>query len=260
MSNILLDISDKGVATLTLNRAKALNALSVELMTDVRNALADLAANDEVKALVIAANGPAFCAGADLTGAPLGAVAKGEIQMGDAIADMMQAHFNPLMQDVYDFPKPVITAINGIAAGGGAGLALGGDLVVVAKSASLRVVQVSTLGIVADLGANWLLPRLVGRGRAMGACLLGEDIDAQTLLEWGAVWQVTEEDQLLSTAQTLAAKLGKAPAETVVATRRLIDDASQQGFSASLEDERVAQRKLTNLPVFFQAVKNFVSR
>ncbi len=260
MGTILLDISDDGVATLTLNRVKALNALNIDLMTEVRAALEELARDDRVKALIITANGPAFCAGADLTGVPLADVASGKLQMGDAISDMMLEHFNPLMQAIYDFPKPVISALNGIAAGGGVGLALCADIVLAAESAKIRVVQVNTLGIVADLGANWLLPRLLGRGRAMAVSLLGDDVSARSLESWGVVWQVVEDQQLLSTAQSLAKRLAKAPANAVIATRRLVDGASEESFADTLEAERLAQRKLCNEPVFFESVKAFISR
>lgn len=260
MDTILLSIDDYGVATLTLNRVKALNAINVSLMVEVQTALEQLAINDAVKVLIITANGSAFCAGADLTGVPLADVTSGKIQMGDAIADMMQEHFNPLMQAIYDFPKPVISALNGIAAGGGVGLALCADIVVAAESAKIRVVQVNTLGIVADLGANWLLPRLLGRGRAMAISLLGDDVSARTLQSWGAVWQVVEDQELLSTAQSLAKKLAKAPASAVVATRRLVDRATEESFADTLEAERVAQQKLCNEPVFFESVKAFVSK
>jgi 2-(1,2-epoxy-1,2-dihydrophenyl)acetyl-CoA isomerase len=171
----------------------------------------------------------------------------------------MGSHFNPLMECLYRFPKPTLCAVNGIAAGGGAALALCADIVIATHAAKLAFVQVPQLGIVADLGANWLLPRIAGRSRAMAACLLGEPIDAARLLEWGLVWECVEADALLPRVMSLGAQLGRLPPQTVLATRRLIDEAHASSYAQILERERLAQRELCDLPVFMASVEQFLS-
>jgi 2-(1,2-epoxy-1,2-dihydrophenyl)acetyl-CoA isomerase len=163
------------------------------------------------------------------------------------------------MECLYRFPKPTLCAVNGIAAGGGAALALCADIVIATHAAKLAFVQVPQLGIVADLGANWLLPRIAGRSRAMAACLLGEPIDAARLLEWGLVWECVEADALLPRVMSLGAQLGRLPPQTVLATRRLIDEAHASSYAQILERERLAQRELCDLPVFMASVEQFLS-
>ncbi|NIB42487.1 enoyl-CoA hydratase [Pseudomaricurvus alkylphenolicus] len=247
-----------GIATVYLNRSDVLNVLNPELMTEMKLLLSDLAENPEVRALVITGKGKGFCAGADLTAVDPETLERG--RLGKWVSDSMLHHFNPMMIQIYEFPKPVISAINGIAAGGGAGLALCADLVIAARSAAIKVVQVPQLGIVADLGANWLLPRLSGRGRALGACLLGDTLDAQTLEQWGLVWECVDDDELLHKARERAVKLASVPANTITQTRRLIDSAAQSTFNDMLEQERLVQEELCDQDHFGQQVQRFLNR
>ncbi len=258
MKNIDISIDEQGVAVLFLNRPDLLNALNTELMGEGLLALEELAADERVTSLIITGRGRGFCAGADL--GSVGDLASPGASVGETVATSMRSYFNPLMEMLYRFPRPTLCAVNGIAAGGGAALALCADIVIVARDAKLKFVQVPQLGIVADLGANWLLPRLAGRGRAMAACLLGEPIDATRLLDWGLAWKVVEQDQLLPTAVALAATLGQLPAQTVLATRELVDSASQVSYPELLEQERLAQRELCDLPIFSQSVERFLSK
>ena len=257
MEYIKVDIDDSGVALLSLDRPEVLNAMHAGLMDETMTAIQHLSTDDKVRALVVTGSGRAFCAGADL-----GAVADdsgGYDGVGERVAAQMQSHFNPFMEQLYEFPKPTVCAINGIAAGGGAAVALCADVVIASTSAALKFVQLQHLGIVADLGANWLLPRIAGRARAMSACLLGEAIDAAQLLEWGMVLECVEPDALLPRAKELGVKLGRLPPRAVLSTRRLIDEASRESYAALLERERLAQLELCDLPVFTQSVKRFTS-
>ncbi|MBT4518670.1 MAG: enoyl-CoA hydratase/isomerase family protein [Halieaceae bacterium] len=258
MENITLSVDDEGIALLVLNRPQALNALNVPLMQELRAALEDMAADDSVRVLIITGSGRAFCAGADLTQNAL----RGDegASIGELVADSMKREFNPMMEMIYAFPRPVVTALNGIAAGGGAGLALCADLVIASEQAAIKVVQVQQLGIAADLGANWLLQRIAGRGRALAACLLADTIPAATLQEWGMVWECVPADQLLDRARDQARKLAQVPAETVLATRALVDDSSACTYIQSLEQERQCQQKLCNAPVFMELVGQFVAK
>jgi 2-(1,2-epoxy-1,2-dihydrophenyl)acetyl-CoA isomerase len=228
------------------------------LLEDLCQVLRELATDEKLKALVVTGRGRGFCAGADLSGVGQGA-APGD-SIGQMVSAQMQSHFNPAMELLYHFPRPTVCAINGIAAGGGAAMALCADIVLASRDASLKFVQVQALGIVADLGANWLLPRIAGRSRALGACLLGDSLKAEQLQEWGLVWECVDADQLLPRALEVGSRLAAVPAATVLATRKIVDAAGESSFSAALEQERLAQRELCDLPVFSDSVARFLSR
>jgi 2-(1,2-epoxy-1,2-dihydrophenyl)acetyl-CoA isomerase len=249
---------DKGIALLEFNRPELLNALHEPMLLEMITALQELAGNDEVRALIVTGRGRGFCGGADLTTVSGLAVA-GE-SMGKQVSDQMQRAFNPMMELLYDFPRPVVSAINGIAAGGGAAIALCADIVLASHSAALKVVQVPQLGIVADLGANWLLPRIIGRSRALGACITGETLKALRLQEWGLVWECVEGEQLVARAKELAERMASVPAETIVATRRMVDGASRNSFADTIEQERQCQERLCDAPFFTDSVTRFLER
>ena len=153
--------------------------------------------NDDpkVRAVVITGKGRGFCAGADLANG--GWPNDKNNSPGQAAAVNMKIGFNPLVKAITGGNKPVITAINGIAAGGGVGLALSGDLVVAAESAKFKLVFGAQLGIISDVGSSWFVPQLIGRARANGMGLLGEDIDAKLAKEWGLIWDYFPDDDLL---------------------------------------------------------------
>ena len=258
MENIQVTIDEQGIALLELNRPDVLNVLNAPLLAEMFDALGDLGSNDDVQALIVTGRGRGFCAGADLGGVSGGV--GNAASLGEQVSERMLRQFNPVMELLYDFPRPVISAINGIAAGGGAAIALCADIVLASHSAALKVVQVPYLGIVADLGANWLLPRIAGRSRALGACLLGDTLDASRLHEWGLVWECVADDQLVERAHELATRLAKAPAETVVATRKLVDSAPHKTFAEILEGERQYQRQLCDAPFFIESVNRFLAK
>lgn len=259
MSNTIeTDIDDIGVMTLRMNRPKVLNSLNSELVGDMIAALTAAATNDDVRAIVVTGNGRGFCAGADLAGG--GWPSEKGMSPGDVTANAMEIGFNPLVRAVVNSPKPVVTAINGVAAGGGVGLALSGDLVVAAESAKFRLVFAQQLGIIPDVGASWLVPNMIGRARANGLALLGEDLDAATAADWGMVWQVVPDEALLAKAQEYAGRLAQSPITGIKATVRAHDKALLQSIEEQLEFEKEEQRHYTNQPVFFEGVKAFIEK
>ncbi len=253
----IVEANNQGIVTLTLNKPKSLNTLCGGLMTEMLETLDRLAQDENTAALIITGSGRAFCAGADLSGGPLASDTVLDQPLGELVAAQMESHFNPLMEAIYNFPRPVITAVNGVAAGGGVGLALCADLIVISKDAGFRVVQLQQLGIAADLGANWLLARLAGRGRALAMCMLGDTIPAAQLKEWGLVWECAAPEALLDLAAKRARKLSGLSSEALIATRRLVDEANTSSFEKSLFDEKEAQRTLCSEPVFLNSVKAF---
>ena len=235
-----------------------LNSLNSDLVGAMIETLTDAAGNDEVRAIVLTGNGRGFCAGADLAGG--GWPSEKGMSPGDVTANAMEIGFNPLVRAVVNSPKPVVTAINGVAAGGGVGLALSGDLVVAAESAKFRLVFAQQLGIIPDVGASWLVPNLVGRARANGLALLGEDLDSATALEWGMVWEVVADDALLAKAQEYAGRLAQSPITGIKATVRAHDKAMLQSIEEQLEFEKEEQRHFCNQPVFFEGVQAFIEK
>jgi 2-(1,2-epoxy-1,2-dihydrophenyl)acetyl-CoA isomerase len=259
MSDILeSELSEDGVLTLRMNRPEVLNSLNSDIVFALINALGDAATNDNVRAIVLTGNGRGFCAGADLAGGNW--PSEDGMSPGDITANSMEIGFNPLVRAVVDSPKPVITAINGIAAGGGVGLALSGDLVLAAESAKFRLVFAPQLGIIPDVGASWLVPNLVGRARANGMALLGDSLPADKALEWGMVWEVHPDDQLVAKAQEYAARMAQGSITGMKATVRAHDKAMLQSIHDQLDFEKEEQRHYTNQPVFFEGVKAFIEK
>src|SRR2546425_7532217 len=213
-----------GVATLTLNRPQALNALGPDLSAALVAALRDCPADDRTRAIVLTGAGRAFSAGGDI-GWFGELLPSGTAHTQAEIARYMEELGNPLTQAIAECPVPVVAAVNGPCAGGAVGIALAADVVLAARSAYFLVPQVSQLGIVPDLGARWVLSRLLGRGRALGLALLGERIDAAQAEHWGLIWRCVADADLPEQAQALAQRLGSAPATAVLDTRRLIDAA-----------------------------------
>ena len=252
------EINDIGVMTLRMNRPEVLNSLNNHLVSAMIEALTEAATNDDVRAIVLTGNGRGFCAGADLAGG--GWPSEKGMSPGDVTANAMEIGFNPLVRAVVNSPKPVVTAINGVAAGGGVGLALSGDLVIAAESAKFRLVFAQQLGIIPDVGASWLVPNLIGRARANGLALLGENLDAATALDWGMLWEVVPDDTLLAKAQEYAGKLAQSPITGVKATVRAHDKAMLQSIEEQLEFEKEEQRHFCNQPVFFEGVQAFIEK
>ena len=223
--NILFTI-DAGVATLTLNRPDKLNSFTQAMHLEVRDALLRLRADVSVRALLLTGAGRAFCAGQDLSDR---AVAPGEaVDLGASV----EQFYAPLVLSLRALPMPVICAVNGVAAGAGANLALACDIVLAGKSASF-VEVFCKLGLIPDTGGTWHLPRLVGHARAMGMAMLGEKIDAQTAEQWGLIWKCLPDAGLMEDARSMAAHLAMAPTKGLAYTKR----AMQASYANSLEQQ-----------------------
>lgn len=260
MRSIESTIGEGGIATLVLNRPDRLNALDVEIVCNLRSDLTRFAAAEEVKAIVITGAGRAFSAGADLTALAPKPQADGRVDMGAQVSDLMLTHFGPMMSELMAFPKPVVTAINGIAAGGAAGIALCGDVVLAGRAGKFKFVQSQQLGIVADLGASWLLQRTVGRQTALATMLLGETISAENALRLGLVWEVVDDEKLVARAQEVAQSLSRVPAAAVRASRNLVDTAAAATFEQMLELERLHLRDLASAPELLAQVNSFLKK
>jgi len=255
--NILLEAAD-GIAHLTLNRPQSLNSLNKGLIDDIRAALRALAKDGSVRALIVSGAGRGFCAGADLAGSGFDDGVQRSV--GEGVSHSMEIGYNPLVRELSGFPKPVISAVNGIAAGGGVGLALCGDVVIAAKSASFVQVFGPRLGLVADMGCTWFLPQLLGRARSRALALFGDRLPAEKAAEWGLIWAAVDDDKLMSEAQALAQRLAKGPALAFSEIKRVLDAASFNSLDEQLELERNVQRRLGDTDDFREGVTAFLSK
>ncbi|MCY1165970.1 MAG: enoyl-CoA hydratase/isomerase family protein [Pseudomonadota bacterium] len=259
MTSLVRYLLRDGVATLTLDRPQALNALGQKLMEDFLAALQACTADEHTRAIVLTGAGRAFSAGGDigwfgelLAGGPAHAQAE--------IGRFMEDAGNQITQAIAGCPVPVVAAINGPCVGGAVGIALAADVVLAARSAYFLVPQVPQLGIVPDLGATWVLSRLLGRSRALGMALLGERIDAAQAEQWGLIWRCVADADLAEQAQALALRLGSTSAAAVRDTRCLIDAAPGNTLQQQLADERTAQRRHVAGDFFNQACARFLAR
>ena len=259
MSDVIeKELDDSGVLTIRMNRPEVLNSLNRDIVFAMIDAFQQAADDDAVRSIVLTGNGRGFCAGADLAGGNW--PSEEGMSPGDITANSMEIGFNPLVRAVVDSPKPVVTAINGMAAGGGVGLALSGDLVLAAESAKFKLVFAPQLGIIPDVGASWLVPNLVGRARANGMALLGDNLDAAKALEWGMVWEVHPDDQLVAKAQEYASRMAQSSITGIKGAVRAHDKAMLQSLHDQLDYEKEQQRHFCNQPVFFEGVKAFIEK
>lgn len=247
---------DGTVAIVTLNRPHRLNALSRPLCAALV-ATAEALSNDAtVRAVVLTGAGAGFCAGADLIDGGF-APRAGETR-GAATRRFLEEDFNPVALAWYRLAKPVVVAVNGIAAGGGVGLALTGDFVLAADSASFVQVFTPKLALVPDMGCSWQLPRLVGQARAKALALLGDRLDATTAAQWGLIHAAVPAKELAANALTLAQRLAAGPATAQSAVKALFNDADS--FAAALAEEARLQEALGNHPDHAEGLAAFVGK
>jgi 2-(1,2-epoxy-1,2-dihydrophenyl)acetyl-CoA isomerase len=250
--SILFSAAD-GVARLTLNRPDKLNSFTAAMHAEVRDALARVSA-EGARVLVLTGAGRGFCAGQDLGDR---AVAPG--QKGVDLGESVERHYKPLVLALRALPLPVIAAVNGVAAGAGANLALACDLVIAARSASF-IESFCRLGLVPDTGGTWTLPRLVGNARALGLALLGDKLPAAQAAEWGLIWRCVEDAELVPTVDALAAQLAAAPTLGLARTKEAVYGASGRSFDQQLDVERDLMRELGWSHDYAEGVAAFIEK
>tara|TARA_Y100001936_G_C16079953_1_gene676959 strand:+ start:660 stop:1472 length:813 start_codon:yes stop_codon:yes gene_type:complete len=252
------EVNELGVLLIKLNRPEVLNAMNKDLIIGLLDTFNEIENDENVRVVVITGNGRGFCAGADL--ADGGWEMKAGTSPGEGAYQTMDQAFNPLVRAITTINKPVITSINGIAAGGGVGLALCGDLVVASKSAKFKLVFGPQLGIISDVGSSWFVPHLIGRARANGMGLLGDDISAEQAKEWGLIWDCFEDDQLLEKTNELAHKLANGPIEGLKAVTKAHDNAMSVSLSEQLDYERDTQRIFLDRSEYKEGVMAFIEK
>jgi len=235
MSESIIVERDGGIVRVTLNRPEKLNAINAEMADAVRDVFLAAASDDTARVVVLAAAGRAFCAGQDL--------ADPAVLPGSDLGAMVEAHYNPLIRAIRALRKPVIAAVNGVAAGAGANLALAADIVIAARSATF-IESFARIGLVPDSGGTWMLPRLIGYARAVGLTLLAQPMTAPQALEWGAIWNVVDDEALRAECDKLAVTLSSAPTLGLGEIKRALNVSWTNDLDAQLDLERDLQRKL----------------
>ena len=249
---ILFSLED-GIARLTLNRPDKLNSFNTTMHGEVRDVLGRTA-REGARVLVLTGAGRGFCAGQDLADR---AVAPGgrNVDLGDSI----ERNYKPLILAIRNLPLPVIAAVNGVAAGAGANIALACDLVLAARSASF-VQSFAKLGLVPDSGGTWTLPRLAGQARALGLALLGEKLPAEQAAAWGLIWRCVDDAELAATVDALAMQLAVAPTRGLARTKQAIYESSQRSLEQQLDVERDLQRELGFSADYAEGVAAFIEK
>jgi len=243
-----------GVATLTLNRPTALNSFTMEMHAEVRDVMKQVTDDAGIRCLVITGAGRGFCAGQDL--------GDRSVSAGDAppeLGESVKKNYNPLIRGIMNLPKPVICAVNGVAAGAGSSIALACDIVLAARSASF--IQVfCKIGLVPDSGGTWNLPRAVGLARAKGLAMLGDRMVAEKAEEWGLIWKCVDDENLQEEAQKMAAYFATQPTRALGYIKKLLNDSSTNTLFEQTELEMEAMQELGQSEDYREGVAAFMEK
>ncbi|TCS17438.1 enoyl-CoA hydratase/isomerase [Caulobacter sp. BK020] len=253
---IRLEAAD-GVAVITLADPATLNAAGLDMARELAHALCAIAAGEvEARAVILTGEGRGFCSGANLAGGPAGR----EMDTDDKpdVGAALESTYNPLIDLLRDFPAPIVTAVNGAAAGIGCSLALLGDIVVAAESAYF-LQAFRRIGLVPDGGSTYLLPRLVGKARAMEMMLLGDKVSAPTALSWGLINRCVPDAELMTTASAIARDLADGPAALSI-IRKLVWDSLDADWGTQLQAERQGQKAAGKTDDFIEGVSAFLQK
>ena len=247
-----------GVAVVTLADPATMNAAGVDLVAELHDAFREfIAEGSDVRCVVLTGEGRGFCSGANLSGRGGPAEEAADPEGPDAGA-ALESVYNPFMTALRDYPLPIVTAVNGAAAGVGCSIALMGDLIVVSESAYF-LQAFRRIGLVPDGGSTYLLPRLIGKARAMEMALMGEKIFGKTALDWGLVNRCVPDDQLMSTAMDLAKSLAEGP-WALGSIRKLMWESLDSAWAEQLHNERMAQKHAGRTHDFREGVLAFLQK
>ena len=246
---------DAGIARLTLNRPEKLNSFTGEMHAELRSALDRIQDDKSIRVLLLTGAGRAFCAGQDLADPEMQTV---DGKMPD-IGNVVEKNYKPLVLRLQNLRVPTIAAVNGIAAGAGASVALACDLVIATKSASF-LQAFSKIGVIPDTGGTWFLPQRVGMARAMGLALLADKLPAEKAAEWGLIWSCVEDAEFATAVDALAKQLSTAPTKALVRTRQAMHAAPGHTLEQQLSMEGGFMRELGWSADYAEGVAAFMAR
>ena len=242
-----------GAARLTLNRPDRLNSFTVQMHDEVSRALEAVSKSD-ARVLLLTGAGRGFCAGQDLSDR---AVAPGG--EGVDLGESLEKRYNPLIRRLTTLEMPVICAVNGVAAGAGANIALACDIVIAARSAKF-IQSFANIGLIPDSGGTWTLTRLAGQSRALGLALTGEPLTAERAEAWGMIWKCVDDDKMAEETDALATKFASAPTRGLAMTKKLIRESGARALADQLDVERDAQRTLGRTADYKEGVAAFMEK
>lgn len=249
-SAVLSGIAD-GIMTITLNRPTVLNAMNADLLAQLGAAFAAAKHDDAVRAVLLTGAGRGFCAGADLS--------TNSMRTGSDVQEMMRSRYHPIILMMRQFPKPIVGAINGTAAGGGMSLALACDIVLAGESASF-LQAFTKIGLVPDCGSTWFLPRMVGDVRARALIMMADKITARDAQQYGLVWKVIADDTLMSEARACAARLAAMPTRAYDLVKQALAASSSNGLADQLELEARLQGQAVRTEDHREGVNAFLEK
>jgi 2-(1,2-epoxy-1,2-dihydrophenyl)acetyl-CoA isomerase len=247
-------VTKDGVATLTLNRPKSLNSFTSEMHAEIRTVMQQVIEDADIRCLVITGAGRGFCAGQDLGD-------RASTNEGDVpdVGASVEKNYNPLIRSIMNLPKPVICAVNGVAAGAGASIALACDIVLAARSASF--IQVfCKIGLIPDSGGTWNLPRAVGLARAKGLALLGDRLPAETAESWGLIWKCVDDEDLQDEAWKMASHFAGQPTAALGRIKKLLHVSESNTLSEQLDLEQKAMQDLGKSNDYREGVTAFLAK
>ena len=253
MTQRSISIDRRGaVCTITINRPHVLNALDQDTVEGLCAAIIDINQQSDVRTVIMTGNGRAFCVGQDLNERRTAIEAGAELDLGESL----EKRYNQIVVSIRNSNKVVIAAVNGVAAGAGANLALACDIVIASESAKF-LQPFTSIGLVPDSGGTWVLPRLIGRARAQAICLLNKPISAQQAEDWGMIWKCVGEEEMPTYLQELYTVTNTLPPNAVAAFKTAIDNGASTTFESQLDYERDAQRRLGREVAYKEAVLRF---
>jgi 2-(1,2-epoxy-1,2-dihydrophenyl)acetyl-CoA isomerase len=251
---IQFSVDDQGVARLVLNRPDRLNSFTVQMHGEVAQALDQLEADASARVLLLTGAGRGFCAGQDLADRAV-APGKGAVDLGESV----ELYYNPLVRRLVALPLPVVCAVNGVAAGAGANLALAGDIVIAAKSAKF-IQSFANIGLIPDSGGTWILPRLIGQARALAITMTGVPVPAEQAEAWGMIWRAVADDALVEESERLVASFAKAPTLGLAATKAMIRGSWAHTLDQELDLQRDTMRRLGHSADYAEGVDAFLNK
>lgn len=244
---MILTSQSDGVLTITLNRPDVLNSFNEPMASALASALRTAADDASVRAVLLTGTGRAFCAGQDLSA------------VTDDLGDMVARQYNPIIRGIRKLEKPVVCAVNGVAAGAGANIAFACDITIAAEGVSF-IQSFSKIGLIPDSGGTYLLPRLIGVQRAAALTMLGDKLDAHRAKEWGLIYDVVPADALLAAAMELARRLAEMPTRGLGLTKRGFNEGFANSLETQLALEEELQREAGRTADYAEGVQAFMQK
>lgn len=254
--HILFEVGDSGIARLTLNRPDKMNSFNADMHAELRDALDSIQTNPAVRVLVLTGAGRGFCAGQDLADAEVRFV-PGETPPD--LGDVVERHYKPLVMRLANLRVPTVAAVNGVAAGAGASLALACDMVIATQAASFML-PFAKIGLIPDTACSWLVPQRLGQARALGLAMTGNKLPAPKAAEWGLIWDAVAEDVFADTVQQLAEQLATMPTKALVRTRQAMQAGRTNTLEQQLTLEGLYMRELGRSSDYVEGVSAFLEK